>query len=137
MNDLQMFGLNVEPKEFWDVIFFSVVRMQIERDAYGTDEERRKWLERRITLSEAILQRISFEGNAVIESVEQKGGTNNVMIGDIMVLDRDLIEILKYAVQGIRVEKAISENLTDEHGERLEALAEKARKAAERLETEF
>ena len=76
MNYLEMFGLNIEPKELWDVIFFSVVRMQIERDAYGTDEERRKWLERRITLGEAVLQRIPFEGNAVVESVEQKGGTN-------------------------------------------------------------
>ena len=43
MNELEMFGLNIEPKELWDVIFFSVVRMQIERDAYGTDEERVKW----------------------------------------------------------------------------------------------
>ena len=60
------------------------------------------------------------------------------MIGDVMVLDRDLIEIFNYAVQGIRVEKAVhKEHLTDEQSEQLEALAEKARKAAERLKTEF
>lgn len=61
----------------------------------------------------------------------------NVMIGDVMVLDRDLIKILEYAVQGIRVEKALSRDLTEESGEELEALAEKARKAAERLKAEF
>ena len=60
------------------------------------------------------------------------------MIGDIMVLDRDLIEILKYAVQGIRVEKAVhKEHLSDYESEKLEVLAEKARKAAERLEGKF
>lgn len=72
MNELEVFGLNIEPKELWDVVFFSVVRMQIERDAYGTDEERRKWLERRITLGEAILQRIPFEGNGVTENSTDK-----------------------------------------------------------------
>ena len=78
MNELDLFGLNIEPKDLWDVIFFSVVRMQTERDAYGTEEERRKWLERRISLGEAILQRIPFEGNGVISSYEQeeKGGAN-------------------------------------------------------------
>ena len=61
----------------------------------------------------------------------------NVMIGDVMVLDRDLIKILEYAVQGIRAEKALARDLTEEQGEELEALADKARKAAERLKTEF
>lgn len=61
----------------------------------------------------------------------------NVMIGDVMVLDRDLIEILNYAVQGIRVEKALARDLTEEQGDRLENLAEKARKAAERLKADF
>lgn len=61
----------------------------------------------------------------------------NVMIGDVMVLDRDLIKILDFAVQGIRVEKALSRNLTEEQGEELEELADKARKAAERLKAEF
>lgn len=70
MENLELFGLNIEPKELWDVIFFSVNRMQIERDASGTDEDRIKWFERRITLGEAILQRIPFEGNAVIEKYE-------------------------------------------------------------------
>lgn len=59
------------------------------------------------------------------------------MIGDVMVLDRDLIKILEFAVQGIRAEKALARDLTEEQGEKLEALAEKARKAAERLKTEF
>lgn len=61
----------------------------------------------------------------------------NVMIGDVMVLDRDLIKILEYAVQGIRAKKALARDLTEEQGEELEALADKARKAAERLKTEF
>ena len=62
----------------------------------------------------------------------------NVMISDIMVLDRDLIEIFNYAVQGIRVEKAVhKEHLSDYESEKLEELAEKARKAAERLKAEF
>ena len=61
----------------------------------------------------------------------------NVMIGDVMVLDRDLIKILDFAVQGIRVEKALSRNITEEQGEELEALADKARKATERLKSEF
>lgn len=61
----------------------------------------------------------------------------NVMIGDVMVLDRDLIKILEFAVQGIRAEKALARDLTEEHGEELEALADKARKATERLKSEF
>lgn len=61
----------------------------------------------------------------------------NVMIGDVMVLDRDLIKILDFAVQGIRVEKALSRNLTKEQGEELEELADKARKAVERLKAEL
>ena len=61
----------------------------------------------------------------------------NVMIGDVMVLDRDLIKILDFAVQGIRVEKALSRNLTEEQGEELEELADKARKAVERLKAEL
>lgn len=59
------------------------------------------------------------------------------MIGDVMVLDRDLIKILEYAVQGIRTEKALVRDLTDEQDEQLEALAEKARKAAEQLKVKF
>lgn len=61
----------------------------------------------------------------------------NVMIGDVMVLDRDLIKILQFAVQGIRAEKALARDLTEEQGEELEALADKARKATERLKSEF
>lgn len=61
----------------------------------------------------------------------------NVMIGDVMVLDRDLIKILDFAVQGIRVEKALSRNITEEQGEELEELADKARKAVERLKVEL
>ena len=61
----------------------------------------------------------------------------NVMIGDVMVLDRDLIKILQFAVQGIRAEKALARDLTEEQGEELEALANKALKAAERLKAEF
>lgn len=60
----------------------------------------------------------------------------NVMIGDVMVLDHDLIKILQFAVQGIRVEKAIRK-LTDEESDQLEELADKARKADERLKAEF
>ncbi len=33
MENFELFGLNIEPKELWDVIFFSVNRKQIERDA--------------------------------------------------------------------------------------------------------
>lgn len=61
----------------------------------------------------------------------------NVMIGDVMVLDLDLIKILDFAVQGIRAEKALSRNLTEEQGEELEELADKARKAVERLKAEL
>lgn len=61
----------------------------------------------------------------------------NVMIGDVMVLDHDLIKILNYAVQGIRVEKALSSSLNDEQGEQLEALADKAKKLAEQLKAKF
>lgn len=61
----------------------------------------------------------------------------NVMIGDVMVLDRDLIKILKFAVQGIRAEKALARDLTEEQGEELEALAEKAKQAESRLIKEF
>lgn len=59
------------------------------------------------------------------------------MIGDVMVLDRDLIKILKFAVQGIRAEKALARDLTEEQGEELEALAEKAKQAESRLIKEF
>ena len=60
------------------------------------------------------------------------------MIGDVMVLDRDLIEIFNYAVQGIRVEKEVhKEYLSKEQSEQLEALAEKALKASKRLRAEF
>lgn len=61
----------------------------------------------------------------------------NVMIGDVMVLDRDLIKILEFAVQGIRAEKALARDLTEEQGEELEALAEKAKQAESRLIKEF
>lgn len=60
-----------------------------------------------------------------------------VMIGDVMVLDRDLIKILQFAVQGIRAEKALAGDLTEEQGEELEALAEKAKQAESRLIKEF
>lgn len=64
-------GLNLEPKALWDILFYSAVKMQIEHDAYGTDEDRRRWLMYRIKLAEEIMMRIPFEGKGIIEDIEE------------------------------------------------------------------
>lgn len=62
-------GLNFEPKALWDILFYSSVKMQIEHDAYGTDEDRKRWLFYHIELSKELMMRIPFEGNGETEKI--------------------------------------------------------------------
>ena len=52
---IELLGMNVEPRKFWDILFFCAVRMEIETEAYGTTEERKQWLRNNIKLSEELM----------------------------------------------------------------------------------
>lgn len=61
VKSIELLGMNVEPKKLWDILFFCVVRMEIEAEAYNTTEERKQWLRDNIKLSEELMKRIHFE----------------------------------------------------------------------------
>lgn len=58
---IELLGMSVVPRKFWDILFFCAVRMEIETEAYGTTEERKQWLRDKIKLSEELMKRIPFE----------------------------------------------------------------------------
>lgn len=76
MNELEMFGLNIEPKELHELVFIGVECLKKVRNLNCMTNEQENHTERLIVLGEAILQRIPIEGNGMTDSYKPSG--NNI-----------------------------------------------------------